>query len=121
MATVNAVPSTLDLTLYAGDDVAITVTFKNDNGTPFDLTGTLLAHLRKGHGQPLVGVISATAPTPSNGICYLSLTADETQALGEDGGRHSWDLQLTHDGGLVNTLVRGGVTTQLDITEVGLP
>jgi len=121
MATINVIPSTLDLNLYAGDDVAITLTILDDNGAPYNLTGTLLAQIRKGHGQTLTATIAANAPAPAEGICYLTLPDDVTKALGADGGRHSWDLQLTDAGGLVSTLVKGGVTTQLDITELGLP
>lgn len=121
MATITAVPPTLDLTLYAGDDVAITLTITDDAGDPFDLTGTLVAQIRKGHGQELTNTMTVNAPIPPSGVCYLALSAVQTQALGADGGRHSWDLQLTDAGGLVATVVRGGVTTQLDITEVGLP
>jgi hypothetical protein len=121
MATVNAIPATLDITLYAGDDVAITLTISDDTGATTDLTGSLLAQIRKGHDQVLVESFSANAPDPITGICYLSLTHSQTEALGDDGGRHSWDLQLTDGMGLVTTLVKGAVTTQLDISEVGLP
>jgi len=122
MATITAVPPTLDLVLYAGDDVAITLTITTDGVNPYDLTGTLLAQIRKGHGQELASLLGASAgPNPTLGICSLWLTGEQTQALGADGGRHSWDLQLTDATGLVVTLARGGVTTQLDITEDGLP
>jgi hypothetical protein len=118
MATVTAVPPTLDIQLYAGDDVVITLTITTD-GAPYDLTGILLSEIRKAHGAEVVTVFTANAPDPNSGVCYLSLTGDETTLLGADGGRHSWDLQLTNPMGLVSTLARGGVTTQLDITESG--
>lgn len=121
MASVNAVPPTLDLNFYAGDDVVFTLTVVDVNGNPFDLTGSLAAEIRKAHAQEVVATLSADSPAPYTGICYLSLTAAETAALGEGGGRHAWDLQLTDEAGLISSICRGQVSTTLDITQVVLP
>jgi len=121
MASINAVPPTLDLNLYAGDDVAMTLTITDDAGNPYDVTGTLLAQVRKGHALEVVATLVAVAVTPTLGVISLSLDGATTEALGEGGGRHSWDLQLTDDDGLVTTLVKGTVSTTLDITHTETP
>jgi hypothetical protein len=119
MAAVSAVPPTLDLNLYAGDDVAFTLTVVDTAGNPYDLTGTMVAEIRKAHAQEVVGTLTVDSPTPTSGIAYLSLSAAETAALGEGGGRHAWDLQLTDELGLIASICRGQVSTTLDITQVG--
>jgi hypothetical protein len=121
MAAINAVPPTLDLNLYAGDDVAMTLTITDDAGNPYDVTGTLLAQVRKGHALDVVATLVAVAVTPTLGVISLSIDGATTEALGNGGGRHSWDLQLTTGTGIVTTLVKGTVSTTLDITHTDAP
>lgn len=120
MATIDAIPPILDLNVYAGDDITISLTVTIPGGFPYDLTGTLLAQIRKAHGQPVVGLFTVSAPAPATGVCHLSLTDTDTRALGDDGGRHSWDLQLTDAGSLITTLCKGSLNTSLDITQEGV-
>jgi hypothetical protein len=121
MATLNAIPPTLDLNVYAGDDVTITLTIEEPGGFPYDLTGTLLAQIRKAHGQEVVGLFTINVPDPPTGVCYLTLTDDMTRALGVDGGRHSWDLELTDGSDIITTIVKGALSTSLDITQEAIP
>ena len=120
MAVINAIPPTLDLNIYAGDDVTISLTITAPGGFPYDLTGTLLAQIRKAHGQEVIGLFTTNTPDPATGVTHLTLTNDSTRALGDDGGRHSWDLQLTDAGGIITTLVKGALSTSLDITQEGV-
>jgi hypothetical protein len=120
MTAVNAVPPTLDLNLYAGDDLALTLTVTAADGGAYNLTGSTVAQIRKAHAQELVATPVVSVPDPPSGIVYLYLSGTQTQALGEGGGRHSWDLEHTDTNGLVTTLCKGGVSTALDITQVGV-
>ena len=121
MATASAIPPTLDLSLYAGDDVTLTLTVTDKFGNPVDLTGTLEAQIRKAHAQPVIQSFEVNTVTPASGVCYLTLTNVQTEALGLDGGRHTWDLQLTDDNDLISSVCKGQVSTTLDITHSGEP
>jgi hypothetical protein len=121
VAAISAVPPTLDLNLYAGDDLVITLTVVDDAGFPYDLTGSLLAQIRKGHALEIVATFTTSVGTDATlGVVVLALPAMETEALGETGGRHSWDLQHTNPDGFITTICKGAVSTTLDITQVSL-
>jgi hypothetical protein len=120
MTVINAVPQTLDLNLYAGDDFSLTLTITDESGAPYNLSGAMNAQVRKGHALELVATPAVNSVNPPSGVVYLYLSAVQTTALGEGGGRHSWDLQHTDTNGLVTTICKGGVSTALDITQLGV-
>jgi hypothetical protein len=120
VAAINAVPPTLDLNLYAGDDLALTLTVTDENGAAYNLSGSLDAQIRKGHALTVVATPAVNAPTPASGVVFIYLSAAQTAALLEDGGRHSWDLQHTDADGLITSICKGGVSTSPDITQLGV-
>lgn len=114
----------VDLDLRAGSDFKATIAFTNADGTPVDLTGTLLsAALRK---YPLdetpVASFVVTVPTPAAGLATLSLTDEETAALPcgntlrDDASRYHWDLKFVDAAGNVSSPMFGRVRVAAGVT-----
>jgi hypothetical protein len=120
---VDLLPAELDLSIYAGDDLAIQFTFTDTAGTPVDMSGTWAAQVR---AQPYT---EGDAPTPlatfaiddtdaGAGIIVASLAGDDTMALPTDPANPAvWDLQQTAAAGTIRTTHRGTITVTQDVTQ----
>ena len=111
-----SLPARHDVALYRGDTWAQTFRVWEDaiGGTPADLTGaTALAEIREVHGGALLAALGVAITLPNE----IGVTL---HAAGWDGfpARSSavWDLQVTYPGGVVRTLVSGGVGIVGDVT-----
>lgn len=103
-----------DLDLYQGDDFGATVTVRNEDGTPADIsTYTAQAQIRRAvaDADPLViAEITATVESPD---IHLALSHDITATL---SGRYVWDLQIVSAAGAVTTIMAGKVITTAEVT-----
>ena len=103
-----------DLAVYQGDDWAGTVTIRNEDGTPADISGyTAQAQIRRAvaDADPVVEVeMSATVESPQ---VHLSIPHDETEGL---SGRYVWDLQLIDGAGAITTVLAGKVIVTAEVT-----
>ena len=119
---INLQPALLDLALYAGDGANIRLTL-TDNATPpapLNLTGEVLAQIRKVRtdADPLAD-FAIDITDPANGIVIISLDGTQTAALiptGETEFEGVWDVQWTATGGVPVTLFQGTATCVLDVT-----
>ena len=116
MALLDCRPPPLSLTLYAGDDTTITLTVLDQQHQPVDLTGELVAQVRKKPADETVVCEPAVAnPDGPSGVIWITFTLADTNALLADGGYHHWDIQ--HDGpDGTETIATGIVRTEHDIT-----
>src|SRR5262245_31138429 len=103
-----------DLKIYQGDDYAGTVTVRNDDGTPADLTGyTAQSQIRRAvaDSEPVIAVqITTTIDSPN---ILLAIPKEETEPL---SGRYTWDLQLTSSGNAITTIMAGKVIVTPEVT-----
>lgn len=114
MATVTTIdnrPATVNLNLYAGDDVNLSIAVTDNAGTPADLTGyTAKAQIRATADAPtakdFVAAVDADTVT-------LILTSAETTDMPVKG---VWDCQITSTTGAVTTLCGGTVTTTPEVS-----
>ena len=114
-------PASKDLTLYAGDTLEFSVTYKeglSGSEVGVDLTGATLA----GSVATAAGVASAAdftvtadADQDANpGKMSVALTAAESGGL--TGTSYVWDLQITWADNTVQTILRGAVSVTQDVT-----
>lgn len=115
--SIDARPPTLNLTLYAGDDLAVALAFTDDDGVPVDVSGDLVAQVRRAPGEDIVVEPAIDDAGAAQGEVTVVFSAEQTRACGDDGGTHRWDLQRTDGQAVVGTLVRGTVSTVGDITD----
>jgi hypothetical protein len=112
-SSISALPSELDLQLYAGDDFAFTLTLTDSSNQPVDLTGaTAEAQIRTKPGTPDPPAASFICSISTN-VITLTLQGTATQDL---VGSYSWDCQVTYSGGTVSTVVMGSVKFTEDVT-----
>jgi hypothetical protein len=113
---ITALPSPLNLTLYAGDDFGLTLTLTDQASQPVDLTGaTVNAQIRQKSGQPIEATFAYTIAT---NVITLNLTGTDTQDL---SGSYVWDCQVTYSDGVVSTIVAGSVKVTADVTRTDIP
>lgn len=110
---ISAVPQTVDLALYAGDDFMLAVTVTNPDNSPADLTGeTATAQVRAtaGAADPAAGAFVCSIAA---NVVTLTLAHAVTATLPSSA---VWDCQLTSSTGDVRTIVHGAVTMTADVT-----
>jgi hypothetical protein len=113
--TVQALPD-----MYRGDSKTFSFTFKDDAGSPIDISGqTLWFTLKANQTDSDPGVLqqNVTFPTDSNsaaGIGSMVIPASATGSL-TPGTTYYYDFQLV-DGTYITTLGSGTVTILQDIT-----
>ena len=100
-----ALPTPVDLRLYAGNDFTCTLTVTDPAGAPFDLTGyTVLAQVRDASGTLLATFSSSI----STNVVTLSLTKAQTAAVTVPA---LWDATVTDPvAHRASTLAAGDVT-----------
>jgi hypothetical protein len=111
-SSIVALPQTVDLSLYVGDDFTLTLTVKNPDSSPADLTGcTATAQVRLTAADATVaGAFTCSITT---NVITCTLPHSVTSTLPAAG---VWDCQLTSAGGLLTTLCAGKVTMTGDVT-----
>lgn len=75
--------------LYIGDGLTFSLTAKEDDGTPSDLTGyTVYGGMKASPSDADFALnFSPTIPTPSNGVILVSVTTNSVTA-----GQYGWDI-----------------------------
>jgi hypothetical protein len=117
MADVDCRPQTLNLYLYAGDDVSVRLTVTDEAGDPVDLSGGVLrAEVRTYPSDAVVCEATVGDELAADGVVYVSFTGVDTADMA-DGRGLRWDLEHD-DGGLVETLCAGIVHVDPDVTRV---
>jgi hypothetical protein len=111
-SSVSALPSLLNLELYAGDDFALTLTLTNPNGDPVDVsTATVEAQIRTKPGS--TDIAASFACSGAANVVTLWLYKNGTQDL---AGDFVWDCQVKWPGGPNSTIVAGVVAITADVT-----
>jgi hypothetical protein len=109
--TLRALPRTVNLVTYRGDDFAFALTVWNDDETPADLSSaTLRAQVRAvADADEILGTVTVTVD--ANAV-DLHLTA----ATSADLPRAAvWDVEMV-DAGWTTTLAAGSLVTTADVT-----
>ncbi len=113
--TISALPETVNLNLYAGDDFTLQLTVLDANGAMVDLTsGTVESQVRATPPGPVLATFDVTVDQPLTGTAVLHLTPDATATL---PARAVWDVQVSFNAGAnVTTLAAGVVTVTAEVT-----
>ena len=108
--------------IIRGDDSSINTTFKNSDGTAFNITGyTVLFTVKKECDIDVVDTTDTKAlikktvtshSSPTTGQTIIPLTSADTNQL---PGIYYWDLQLVKSG-IVSSTQRGEFEVTTDIT-----
>lgn len=110
--TVGSLPAQVDLLVYQGDDLLLSVTVDNPGEIPADLTGyTARAQIRP--SAPSAVVLAEFTTAIAANVISLTLTAEVTSTLTRNA---AWDLQITSPGGVVTTLAYGVVKVTKEVT-----
>ena len=97
-----------DIYIDQGSTFSSTISVKNTNGTPYNLTGySVRGQIRKTYSS-LTAISFATYVTaPLTGVVGISLTA--TQTRGMKFGRYVYDVEIYNNGGHVLRIAEGQV------------
>jgi hypothetical protein len=124
MATITSTPDILDIVIYKGDTLSVTITVKDAAGTAINLTGwSVKATIFNLAGSPVNDGWVCGTPT-SGGQITMFLTDGESEALATG---FTYDLEIWRDTTIagvdgtvrsnVITLVAGKFTVTPDITD----
>ena len=118
--TVTALPETVNLSLYAGDDITLELNIAGAEGEPADLDGAeIFSQIRPTPAGPLAAEFEVTVDAERPGTAYLHLTPEVSAALPSRG---AWDVQISwNDGQNVTTMLAGSVTVAPEVTRPGQP
>ncbi len=108
-------PANLALDIYRGDTSRWQFKLWSDTAKtiPIDLTGvTPKAEIRDKPAGTVLSELDCEVETTN--VINVSLLPDASRSLPKKG---YWDLQLTHPGGDVTTIVAGAVTVTPDVTD----
>jgi hypothetical protein len=112
--TVSALPATVNLALYQGDDMYLDLTVTDPDGSAADLTGaTPKAEIRTAPSSDVVAAEFVITGVSANTI-HLHLPHAASAALG--AGEMAWDCQLTRSSGDITTLAAGRVSVTGEVT-----
>lgn len=117
VSVVNYGPGALDILTHQGDDWSLTVTFKDGDGNPIDLTGYVAAmEVRKGPRDlyPVLATAVSEINDPTTGVITASLSSAVTADL---NGVYKYDLELSGDGLSTRTILAGVLTVTSEVTE----
>ena len=110
--TISALPTVVNLLLYAGDDFYLTLTVLLPDGNPADLTSAVAqAQIRPAPGDPSISTFTAVV---TGNVVTLHLPAIESAVLPTSA---VWDCQITETNGTVTTLAAGNVTMTAQVTQ----
>ncbi len=118
--TINYVPQSVDLILYAGDGTSFSLTVTDPDKVPINLTGTMLAQIRveRDSVDPPSAEFDIDLTNAANGVAVLELSGADTQALVVDDTKFVgvWDIQWTPTNGEPMTLCQGKVECMPDVS-----
>lgn len=108
-----------NVTIDQGSDWYLTVTYKNPNGTPINLTGyTAALQLRSLPESPTAVLSLSTGSgitiTGATGVADIHATATQTRAI--DEGTYYYDLEITSSSNIVTRLVQGQAVVTPEVT-----
>lgn len=111
-------PASLDIEVYIGDTLTITVNVTN-NGSPVNITGrTYAAQIRQTPGSStILATFTCTITNAAGGVMVATLPASVTAALAVT--RAAWDLQEVTPASpenVVQTIVAGYADIVQDVT-----
>lgn len=107
---IRALPTLVDLLLYAGDDFYIDVTVVDAAGNPIDLTGATAQSQIRDDSDAIVGEFVASVHTDTVRLYLDSVTTAALPAAA------NWDVQITDDQAIVTTLAYGRVRIRKEVT-----
>ena len=100
--------SPLNLTVEQGTDFEITITVRNKNNAPLNLTGySATSEMKKHHVATTAYPFTVTFVDRSNGRIALSMTNTVTDTLRE--GRYVYDIMLISPNSLKTRVIQGTV------------
>ena len=108
------------ITVIRGDDISLSVTFKDENDTPIDITGyTIFFTVKKNlDGDDDSGALIAKTVTdhtsPTTGVTTISLSSNDTD-LPEDN--YYYDFQTKDSSGNISSTKKGYFVVELDVTK----
>ena len=117
-------PARLDLRgIPAGDDVAVTISFKDSDGNGQDTTGAVLnAQVRSSATDDTIQLsASVSAIDAANGQWSVLFSGDDTRTVLADASTWNgvWDLEITQSGQANPRTVLGGrFQIETDVTRV---
>lgn len=101
-----------DFEVVENDSWQLDVTWKDDAGTPIDLTGyTGKLQIRAGYDAPLLVTMVASIPTPANG----TLKFNDFVLLAQ--GTYYYDIEVKQGTTFKRTLLRGTLTVQPEVCQ----
>jgi hypothetical protein len=108
-----------NVTIDQGSDWYLTVTYKNPNGTPINLTGyTAALQLRSLPESPSAVLSLSTGSgitiTGATGVVDIHATATQTRAI--DEGTYYYDLEITSPATIVTRLIQGQAVVSPEVT-----
>lgn len=106
------------LNIFRGDSKTFSLTFKDSEDNPKDITGAIIYFTAKlqttdSDEDAAIQVIQTTHTDPTNGKSSLSLTPDDTDI---NPGRYYYDFQLVEADGSVTTLVVDKLSILADVS-----
>jgi len=110
---ISALPQTVNLSLYAGDDFYMNLTVTNPDGSPSDLSGAVvLAQIKAAPNNPTV--LATFSSTIVANVIELHLSSASSAAL---PATCVWDCQITTPAAGVTTLAGGTVTVTSQVSQ----
>jgi hypothetical protein len=114
---ITALPVTVNLSLYMGDDFTMTINVQNPDGTPVDLTGSTVTGMVKKSASDTTaaGNLTCTLVTPATGG-QISVLLANTVSSGLTTGPYVYDVQWKSAGNMILTLIAGTLGLTQDVT-----
>lgn len=109
-------------TIDQGATWTLQVVYKDDSGTPINLTGYTAALQVRQNYYDTAALITLTSPsggiviTGATGTIDITMTNVQTGSL--DEGFYVYDLEITSSGGIVTRLIQGQFTVSPEVTRV---
>lgn len=111
MTLLKALPTQLDLLLYAGDGCTLVFSFLEE-GQPWPTTGTWAADVRASEVGPVITSFTINNDE-TTGVVKASLSGAQVRSLGNEA---VWDLQQTPPSAEPRTWYRGKIDITGDVT-----
>ena len=110
--TITALPLSVTLVVYAGDDFYVDVEVTNPDDSPMDLSDcTATAQIRiSAEDNTIAGTFDCSIV---GNVITLHLSHDDSATIGD---KNVWDCQIVNGAGDVTTLVAGTISTTPEVT-----
>lgn len=107
--------STYNISIERNVDYRVSLTLKDGNGSPIDVTtATVDAEIKQDYYFPNIVSFTVTKVNPASGIIELSLTAAQTAAL--HPGPLKYDVLVKYATGIFQKILKGTVFVDTNIT-----